>query len=159
MITSQSPNILPRDKAGFDAWLKDFSLTRKPSEAGIQTLELAALHAEAMGHHEGRGRALVELGKLHREISDPVRSIPILKQAIGVFTSLNDSHGRAEALVELGRTYNMQSESAEALTAYESALSMLTPTADIDLIRRIEIGIALIYILNDEVDEAQRMLE
>jgi len=159
MIMSQSPNILPRDKAGFDAWLKDFSLTRKPSEAGIQSLELAALHAEAMGHHEGRGRALVELGKLHREISDPVRSIPILKQAIGVFTSLNDSHGRAEALVELGRTYNMQSESAEALTAYESALSMLTPTADIDLIRRIEIGIALIYILNDEVDEAQRMLE
>jgi len=98
----------PRDRVAFDAWLKDFAKTRKSSAETAQVLEEAANVAADIGFHEGRARVLLELGKVYRDLTDPMKSIPVLKSVLAISSSLNDQHGRAEALVEMGRTYNLQ---------------------------------------------------
>ncbi|MDX2066321.1 MAG: PAS domain-containing protein [Fimbriimonadaceae bacterium] len=149
----------PTDSEGLQDWLRQFVATRRAGPESLERIDEAIAAAIELQHVPLMARTYLERGRICREIAETADAITALRQSQKYGQALNDQHLQAEALIELGRTYNLQAELADALTSYEAALSLLTQDSDIDLIRRIEIGIAHIYILMDEADEAQRVLE
>jgi DNA-binding SARP family transcriptional activator/Tfp pilus assembly protein PilF len=74
--------------------LADVSLAHgDPGQAGDHARQALALHRET-GHRLGEARTLLVLGLAHRHTSDAEAALPLLQQALGLFTAIGASEAQ-----------------------------------------------------------------
>lgn len=134
-------------------------LKQSPAIRGIGEEVQDLLQAvRPVGPSELLARLLVFLGQVRRSEGEVKASIAHLQEAERFYTTFGQVNARAECLIEQGRTYSQQADFPAALGVYEVALALLLPDGDLDLIRRVEGGIGLIYLSMDELDNAERVI-
>lgn len=105
------------------------SLRLHPREQ-IRWSEVALEGCRRIGHRQGEGAALVNLGLAHADLGETRKAMDYYEQCLTIAREIEDRRGEGNALGNLGNAYAALGETSEAIDHYEQCLMVTREIGD-----------------------------